>query len=288
VSEEVKVGSSIYGKLKAVLVEEGARVRRGQVLAVLDNADYVARVAVAGAQFAETRASERRVLNGAREQERAEALAAVKEAEAVLENAGAELERRRKLFGSGDISRSDVERVEREFRVAQSRLEAAKQRHGFVDANAREEDRAKAEADVSLSRARLEEAQAMLDKTIIRSPIDGVVLRKHLNAGEVVSDKSDAPIITVGDSSVLRVRADVDETDIAKIRVGQRAYVKADAYGEKKFWGRVVRVGQVLGKKNVRTEKPAERVDTKILETLIELDGGQSLPAGLRVDAFIG
>src|SRR6185369_17246326 len=108
-----------------------------------------------------------------------------------------------------------------------SRLDAARQRNGFVDASARPEDRAKAEADVSLARARLAEAQAMLDKTIIRSPIDGVVLRKHMNAGEVVSDKSDYPIVTVGDSSVLRVRADVDETDIAKIKVGQRAYVKA-------------------------------------------------------------
>jgi ABC exporter DevB family membrane fusion protein len=288
VSEEVKIGSSIYGKLKTILVEEGARVRRGQVIAMLDNAEYAARVAVAGAQVAEMLASERRVLNGAREQERAEALAAVNEAEAIRENARAEVERRRKLYGSGDISRSDLERVEREFRVAESRLDAARQRHGFVDASARPEDRAKAEADVSLARARLAEAQAMLDKTIIRSPIDGVVLRKHMNAGEVVSDKSDYPIVTVGDSSVLRVRADVDETDIAKIKVGQRAYVKADAYGEKKFRGRVVRVGQALGKKNVRTDRPAERVDTKILETLIELDAGQSLPPGLRVDAFIG
>ena len=109
-----------------------------------------------------------------------------------------------------------------------------------------------------------------------------------MNAGEVIPEKSDSPIVTVGDSSVLRVRAGVDETDIAKIHVGQRAYVKADAYGDKKFWGRVVRIGQTLGKKNVHTDKPAQRGDTKILETLIELDAGQVLPTGLRVDAFIG
>ena len=90
------------------------------------------------------------------------------------------------------------------------------------------------------------------------------------------------------DSSVLRARAEVDETDVARVRVGQPAYVTAGAYGSRRFSGRVVRVGNLLGRKNVRTERPSERVDTKILETLIELDSGRQLPAGLRVDAFIG
>ena len=61
----------------------------------------------------------------------------------------------------------------------------------------------------------------------------------------------------------------------------------ADAFGKQKFWGRVVRVGQQLGPKNVRTDEPTERVDTKILETLVELDQGVQLPVGLRVDAYI-
>jgi hypothetical protein len=83
------------------------------------------------------------------------------------------------------------------------------------------------------------------------------------------------------------VRVDVDETDVGKVHVGQKAYVTADAFGRQKFWGHVVRVGQQLGPKNIRTDEPTERVDTKILETLVELDPGAELPDGLRVDAFI-
>ena len=49
----------------------------------------------------------------------------------------------------------------------------------------------------------------------------------------------------------------------------------------------MVRVGRILGRKNIRTDEPAERMDTKVLETLMELDPGQSLPLGLRVDSFI-
>ncbi|MEJ7616193.1 MAG: HlyD family secretion protein [Pyrinomonadaceae bacterium] len=101
-------------------------------------------------------------------------------------------------------------------------------------------------------------------------------------------DASRSAIFTIADTSVLRVRVDVDEADVGKLKVGQTAYVPADAYGDRRFAGRIVRIGQVLGKKNVRTNEPTERVDTKILETLIELDEGQQqLPPGLRVDAFI-
>jgi HlyD family secretion protein len=79
----------------------------------------------------------------------------------------------------------------------------------------------------------------------------------------------------------------VDESDVARVRDGQRAYVTAAAYRGQKFWCKVVRVGQVLGRKNFRTNEPSERVDTKILEVLIEMEGRPQLPVGLRVDAFL-
>jgi HlyD family secretion protein len=74
---------------------------------------------------------------------------------------------------------------------------------------------------------------------------------------------------------------------VAAVHVGQTAWVTADAYGERRFAGRVIRVGEMLGRKNVRTDDPAEKVDTKVLETLVELDEGTRLPIGLRVDAFL-
>ena len=107
------------------------------------------------------------------------------------------------------------------------------------------------------------------------------------HGGESVSTQFDSPVITMADDSVLRVRLDVDEGDVSKLKVGQRAYVTAEAYGPHKFWGHVMRVGQILGKKNVRTDAPSEHVDTKILETLMELEPGQQFPLGLRVDSFV-
>jgi HlyD family secretion protein len=288
-SEDIKIGSELSGRLKTVYVEEGDTIHRGQVLAELENADYRAQVESAQANVIAKQAMMRKVINGARRQERDQAWSSVSEAKAVMENAKAELRRRQELFSAGVVSREELERYARESDVAQAKYDASVQQHALVDDLAREEDRSFAEADLKLAEGQFAEAQARYEKTFIRSPIDGTVLRKHHRSGESVSNSSTVPdpVLTIGDRKTLRVRVDVDETDVAKVVVGQRVYVTADAFSQQKFWGHVVRVGQQLGPKNVRTDEPTEKVDTKILETLVDLDPGSKLPDGLRVDAFI-
>ena len=160
------------------------------------------------------------------------------------------------------------------------------ERGGIVRRRA-DPDQARALASLNLARAQLREAEALLAKTVIRAPMDGVILRRHLRAGETVSDKADSAIFTMADDSILRVRVDVDEADVAKVAVGQTAWFTADAFGEQKFFGRVVRLGEELGRKRVRTDEPTERTDTKILETLVQLNGHPPLPVGLRVESYI-
>jgi ABC exporter DevB family membrane fusion protein len=287
ISEEISVSAQVSGRLQEVFIEEGDRIAQGQVIAVINNVEYLARVRSAEAERRLKEADLRRVIHGARDQERREAGATLAEAEAVVENARVELSRRQSLLKEGVISREEGDGAERQARVAQARADAAREHHDLLEADAREEDRARAESEVALAHARLDEARAFYEKTFVRAPISGVVIRKHRKSGESVSTEFDSPIVTIADRSALRVRVDVDEVDVSKIAVGQRAYVTADAFDGVTFWGRVVRVGQVLGKKNVRTDEPAERVDTKILEVLVQLDDGHELPLGLRVQAFI-
>jgi HlyD family secretion protein len=125
------------------------------------------------------------------------------------------------------------------------------------------------------------------DKVRLPFTLTGVTLRKHLKSGESVSDMRDLPIVSLVNLNKMRVRIDVDETDVGKIQMGQQAYVTADAFEQERFYGRVVRIGQIPGRKNIRTGEPGERLDTKILETLIELEDGKQLSPGLRVDSFI-
>jgi HlyD family secretion protein len=289
VSESIKLGSELTGKLQSVLVDEGARVKEGQVLAVLENADYKAAVQAARATLADQQAGLEKVINGARQQERDQALAAVHATEADMNNSQAEMERRQRLYGKGVVSREETENFESQFKVAKARYEEALQHYRFIDAAARTEDVAMAEAAVGLARAELEQSEAKYQKTFIHSPINGVILRRHHRAGETVvsSANNPDPVFTLGDCSVLRVRADIDESDVAKLQLGERAYVAARGFGERKFWGEVVQIGEQLGPKNVETDEPGEHVDKKILETLVQLDDGHVLPVGLRVDTYI-
>jgi ABC exporter DevB family membrane fusion protein len=283
--EEFKIGSELSGRIRTLLVEEGDSIQRGQTIGVLENSEFVARIGSAEGQVQQREAELQRLRNGARSEERSLAKLRVEEAETVLRNAETELRRREELFKTGDVSKEELDRATRDFRVATAQAGQAEQSDALVNAEARTDDIARAEAALDSAKAQLQEARALLDKTSIRSPVAGIVLRKHLKAGENIWPGSN--IVTIGGTGGLRVRVDVDEADIGKIRVGQRAYVSAQAYGERKFWGQVVRISQMLGKKNIRTDEPAERIDTKVLETLVELEDDSSLPPGLRVNAFI-
>ena len=284
-SEEIRVGAEIAGKLREVLVDEGMSVRKGALVAIIDSDDYRAAVNRAEAELSSRQAELDRVVRGARAEERREAAAAVTEAQATVKNAEAEAARYRALYADKLTAREQVETRETATVEAQARLQAAREHQAFVEANARTEDRDRAQAQVELARAALAEARAKLEKTQIAAPLDGVVLRRHFRSGETVTPG--AAIVTIGDLRRLRVRMEVDERDVAHIHIGQAAWCTADAYKGQRFAGTIVRIGQMLGRKNVTTGDPVERADTKVLEAMVELEPGVSLPAGLRVDVFV-
>jgi HlyD family secretion protein len=287
-SEEIEVAAEVSGRLAAVLVDEGDRVTAGQPIAELDAADYVARVTAAKARLWGAIASRDRLVNGARPEERRESAAVAEQALAEVEHARRERDRAQSLYQVGVIARNELDIAERNWRVAEARRVETAERSATVDADPRTDERARANASIASSRAALDEAVALLDKMVVHAPIDGVILRRHKQVGETVSvNTGSAAIVTMADASVLRVRVEVDETDVAGLAIGQRAWVTARAFGDRRFNGRVVRVAQMLGRKSVRTEDPAEHLDTKVLETLVELDRDVRLPIGLRVDAFI-
>jgi len=288
VGEERDVTAELRGRLSAVLVDEGDRVEEGQVLAELVDGEYRARVAAMRGLVALREAELDRALAGARAQEKREAAARVREAQARLDQARLDLARREPLAAQGHTSREALDRARSDVSAAEAALRALRERADLVEAGNRAEDVAAARALLDQARGQLAEAEAYLEKTRVRSPIAGVVLHRFKRTGEGVSDQPPTPIVKLGDVSSLRVRVDVDETDVGRVAVGQRAFVTADAWPGRRFSATVVRVGQRLGRKTLRTDDPAERNDTKVLETLVALDPAEiALPVGLRVDAFI-
>lgn len=271
-----------------MLVDEGDRVTEGQVLARLDDSVQQAARAAAVARLAMARAELDRVLNGARTEERREADAARAQAQVAFDQARLEADRRRNLFTDGVIAREEFERAERDELLAKARLDEATERARTVQADARTDERARAEAAVALAQAQIAEVDAQLSKTTLRAPQDGVVVRRYRRTGETISfDRRETLVFTMANPDTLRVRVDVDETEISRVSVGQPVEITADAYGDRVFRGVVSRVSTALGRKTITTDDPAERADTKVLEVLADLEPGTDLPMGLRVDVKV-
>ena len=95
------------------------------------------------------------------------------------------------------------------------------------------------ESVVSAGRADVAIAEAILDKTRIRAPAGGKVLQQHAKLGEIVGPSPETPLIVVGDVGTMRVKADVDEADVAKVKVGQKAFVRSNSYPGREFEGTV-------------------------------------------------
>ena len=285
-SEEVAVRAEIPGRLTSIPVEEGEHVSRQQIIATVDQSIARERVEAAEAEVKLRQAELTGLLNGANQLQRLEVWVHMKQAETAVAQARAEYERRKTLFEQGAISQEEVERAATDLTAAQQRDEEATLHRRMIGAKAVDTDRERSAAALAAAKANLEEARTLFSKTIIRAPLGGVVVHRYLRPGELVSQTS-SPILTIADLSQLRVRAEIDEADVGSVRLAQRAYVTAPAYGDRRFDGRVIRVANALGRKNVSTGDPTERVDTKVLETLIELDPGTSLPLGLRVTCYL-
>jgi multidrug resistance efflux pump len=126
----------------------------------------------------------------------------------------------------------------------------------------------------------------------IRAPCDGTILQVKYRVGEYYSPASPAgaavePLVVLGDLRALRVRVDVDERDIARVKLGAPGYVTLSAFSGRRFPGKVVEIGARMGRKNVRTDDPVERLDVKILEVVVLMDDRGELMPGIRVTGYI-
>jgi ABC-type uncharacterized transport system YnjBCD ATPase subunit len=226
-----------------------------------------------------------RFKNGPRWEDRLAAAADSQAAAAKVEQTRGILSRLEKAQQGGGATGDEVDRAAKQLAQDVASAEAAAARaKGF--SSSRSEDIAAALARVEASKARAEEARARLDQRVVRSPIDAEVLEIKVRAGEFTQPGSDH-LVTIGDTRTLRVRIDIDERDIAKIESGALVRVRLVAQPGSELLGKVVEIGRRMGRKNVRSDDPVERSDSKILEVVAELSDPGPLVIGQRVVGFV-
>lgn len=285
VSEEIPVSSDVTGRIAEILVDEGSTVEKGAILARLEPFVYQSRVEAARAALAKSEAHRKLLEAGARSEEIDVARAALNEARASHRLAMLAWERTRQLLAAGDIPQHQGDSVREEAEGAGERVRAAEERLRMALNLTRREELEAAVAEVDERRHELAVATAELDKTILRAPIKGTIIRKNLRIGEAVSPFQITPIVTIADLDHLRVRAEVDEIDLGRVQLGQKVEVEVLATPGQPIPGKVERIAHSMGRRKLESNDPNAKVDVRVIEVLIALEGRHELPLGLRVNA---
>jgi len=228
------ISSKATGRLEWLGVAEGSRVKEGDVIARIDNRDVVAQAQSAEAGVRAARAN-------------------VQQAEVERQNAQVEFRRNQELVEKNFISRSALD-------TAKARLDRAA---ALV---------ASAQANLNAAIANSRNAQVAVDYTEIRAPFDGVILSKSANVGDLVTPFSSATdskgaVVSMADMSTLEVEADVSESSLAKVHVGQPAEIVLDALPDMRFRGHISRMVPTVdrAKATVMTKVSFDEIDPRVL-----------------------
>lgn len=288
--DAVKLAFDSQGRITEILVDEGDTVKANQVIARLDDRLQRARVGAAQAALAQAKARHTFARRGPRNEDLAAARAEADAAAAAAAHRGAEQERSEQLGKVGAVADSIVDGDSAAARVAAAQATAANARYRSLAKGTRPEQIEEANAAIQLAQAELDAAVVALDRTVLRAPTDGVILRRYAEVGSLVTLQMPSPIVSLADLRELRIRAEIDEADVAAVAVGQTAYATANAYGDRKFPVRITHITHELGRKSVRDDDPRARVDTRVLEVTAAFDGapGIALPLGLRMSVHVG
>jgi HlyD family secretion protein len=230
----VDVGSTVTGRVQAVLVDEGAAVKQGDVLLRLESQELVA--ALDQAQAAERQAAAR--LAGLRGTGRVSAQAAVGQAEAAARAAQAGWERTNQLVAQGFLSGAAQDEARRTRDVAQAQLDSARAQQRA--SGERGADQAQAEAQLAAAQAASQAARAKLAQTELLAPADGRVLLREVEPGQIVQPGK--ALLGLALAGPVQIVAQVDERFLEQLRVGQTASVVADAYAAQRFDARVLSI----------------------------------------------
>jgi len=283
---DVDLGTGeLNGRIARIFVKEGDRVQRGQVVASLVNEDLQAQVRQAEQQLVVARSRLVELEAGAHREEILEADASLRGATAHMTETRNELRRNRELYQQRLISQSALDAAEAAFEMARSAVDGATQRKTLLEKGPKPETVRLYRDQVLLAEASLEYARMRLDKTVVRSPIDGTVIDRYLDEGE--GGTPEIPILAIADLGKLWINAEVDETDAGRIHLGDGAQVTSDAYPGRTFKGSIREIADYAGARKIRPRNPAANLGLKVLQAKIGMQEPTPLRLGMTVDVRI-
>jgi HlyD family secretion protein len=286
-SGQIKIAASVIGRVSEVLVKTNDKVAADEPLLRLDDQDAQGRVASVQAQVA-MREKARNEKSAGKAANRRDAEDAVADAEAAVVDARNTFDKAVHAKRSGSGSDATVTAARATWIRAQDNLELERSQLRKIEGQSGTPLPTQLEGQLNVARTELRIALAELEKLTIRAPIAGTVLKVDVKAGEVAAPSLPQPLLLLGDLSQLRVRAELDEHNTGKIKIGEAAIVRAEAFPGQTFAGKVAAIAPLVQPARLALPGSRNLTDFSINEVMVDLNEPGPLIAGMNVDVYFG
>jgi HlyD family secretion protein len=255
---DAQLGFKIPGRVATRPVSEGEQVRAGQLIAQLDDTEQKQQVALRRAELDAVQAALAELEAGSRPQEIAAVAATLRSAEAERERVRLDFVRAQELRAKDVIADREFQSMEAQLKVVEARAAEAAERLKLVQEGPRAETIQQARARVAQAQAAVALAETQLDYTRLVSPMAGTVLSHNIEPGEFVA--AGTPVVTVADTVHVWVRAYLDQSDLGRVRHGQKVAVRTDSFPGRDFAGTVGFIASEAEFTPKTVQTPKERV----------------------------
>lgn len=265
---KISVNSKVTGRIAWIGVEKGDKVKEGQVLVRLEDAEFRAQVEQARGAVAAAEARLRALEAGTRPQEIEQIAHNLEQARANRTLAKLTLERFRDLTRQGVTSKGELDEAQARYDSADQQVKALEKAHELARIGPRSEDIDRARGDLADVRGRLAYAEILWEATQIRAPVSGTILQRTAEKGELVtaqfaSGAEGGPrgsVVSLADLTDLQVELDISQDDFARLHPRQRAIVTTDAFPDRKYDGIIDEISPEANR-----QKATVQVKVKIL-----------------------
>ena len=280
-ADDVELTSQVKATVARVLVDEGEIIHKGQLLLEFDKSRVDAQYRQAMAAIAAAEARNRESVAGYRPEDVSIAANARERYVAVYSQARDEYERQRRLFGKGAATQVDLNLAEERMHIAAGELAGSEANLAKYTKGLRKEQKDQVKADLERARADLMYVEGIIRDYWVYSPISGVVAERYKDAGEGVDIGSS--LMRVLNPDTIRIRAELEETDIGRVREGQTVEVTVDAFRNKIFRGKVTKTFPTVQRKSQKSFDPTATFDINTQKIHISLEDYSGLQNGMTV-----
>src|SRR5215472_12435310 len=265
----INVNSKVTGRLAWIGVEKGDKVKEGQVLVRLENQEFRASYEQAKGAVQNAQAYLEELQHGSRPQEIQQAQHNLDEARATLANDKLTLDRTKELAAGGVVSKQQLDDATAKFEADQQRTNSLQQSFALAQVGPRPEEILRAQGALAQAQGQLDYAKSQLDATVIRAPVNGTILDRTAEKGELITAQfasaaaggPQGSVVSLADLDDLQVELDIAQADFARLGPAQKAIVTTDAYPDKQYDGQIAQISPEANRQKATVQVKVQVLD---------------------------